>query len=214
MLFRCSEEYFYKSLLSGKFYRFLQTGRRDVDLSCVLHNIHCMPDEEIIFCSVFIYFLQNLKYLYFQSNVIDVFFGVRSAGDCQLSCFYHHRSALSLTTNQEGRSPQTRIFQRLCNLHLVWQLSPNLPSVMFPLLQVRKLKSLSELNIEPSLSAGAAKLWRWITLSQVRDSNIASRARCCRSLLPPGPPSCVCGKKMACKGANHNHVGFQVCNLW
>ena len=28
----------------------------------------------------------------FQSNVIDVFFGVRSAADCQLSCFYHHRS--------------------------------------------------------------------------------------------------------------------------
>ena len=140
MLFSCSDDYFYKSLLSGKFYRFLQAGRRDVDLSCVLHNIHCLPDEEIIFCSIlmYIYFIQNVKYFYFQSNVIDVFFGVRSAGDCQLSCFYHHRSTLSLTTQQEVRSRQTLIFQRVCNLHLVWQFSPNLPAVMFPLLQVQQ----------------------------------------------------------------------------
>ena len=27
---------------------------------------------------------------------------------------------------------------------------------------------------------------------------------------PPGPPSCVCGQKMACQGVHNNFVGFKV----
>jgi len=129
-LLSCSDDYFYKSLLSGKFYRFLQAGRRDVDLSCVLHNIHCLPDE---------------------SNVIDVFFGVRSAGDCQLSCFYHH-SECAIFTWFDSSHPT---FPQSCFLY--------------------------------SRCSKAVEVAHSIT----------------------GPPSCVCGRKMACKGANHNHVGFQ-----
>ena len=175
LLLSCSEEYFYKSLLSGKFYRFLQTGRRDVDLSCVLHNIHCLPDEEIINCSIYIY----LKYLYFQSNVIDVFFGVRSAGDCQLSCFYHHRSALSLTTNQEGRSHQTVIVvsasvQSSPGSTVLTQPSPSLvSSTPGQIIRCLSLSHLPPQYIDPPLSPGVTKLWRWITLSQVSSSHTA-----------------------------------------
>ena len=47
------EDYSYKSLLSGKYYRFLPSGRT-ADLDCVIPDIHCLPDEvgEIIFVKV------------------------------------------------------------------------------------------------------------------------------------------------------------------
>ena len=38
------EDYSYKSLLSGKYYRFLPSGRT-ADLDCVIPDIHCLPDE-------------------------------------------------------------------------------------------------------------------------------------------------------------------------
>ena len=43
-------------------------GVRVLDPDCVLPGLHCLPD---------------------QSNVVDVFFGVGSASECQLSCAYH-----------------------------------------------------------------------------------------------------------------------------
>ena len=43
-------------------------GVRVLDPDCVVPGLHCLPD---------------------QSNVVDVFFGVGSASECQLSCAYH-----------------------------------------------------------------------------------------------------------------------------
>lgn len=42
------ENYKFKSLLSGKYYRLLPDGvsfARSADLDCVIPNIHCLPDE-------------------------------------------------------------------------------------------------------------------------------------------------------------------------
>lgn len=62
--------YTYRSLLSGNYFRLPAAfaGVRVLDPDCVLPGLHCLPD---------------------QSNVVDVFFGVGSASECQLSCAYH-----------------------------------------------------------------------------------------------------------------------------
>ena len=42
------QNYKFKSLLSGKYYRLLPDGvsfTRNADLDCVIPNIHCLPDE-------------------------------------------------------------------------------------------------------------------------------------------------------------------------
>ena len=101
MLFRCSEEYFYKSLLSGKFYRFLQTGRRDVDLSCVLHNIHCLPDEEIISCSIKIYIFYRRLNICISSPMSSMF-----SSECEV--LETANCLVSITTGQPSASPLTR----------------------------------------------------------------------------------------------------------
>lgn len=127
------QNYKFKSLLSGKYYRLLPDGvsfARNADLDCVIPNIHCLPDE---------------------SNVIDVFFGVKSAGDCQLSCVYHHSDCAVFTWFDSDHST----FPRSCFLYS------------------RCNKAIETVNS--------------IT----------------------GPPSCVCGKKMACQGVSNNFVGFK-----
>jgi len=123
------EDYSYKSLLSGKYYRFLPSGRT-ADLDCVIPDIHCLPDE---------------------SNVIDVFFGVRSAGDCQLSCVYHHSDCAVFTwfDSQHSTFPQSCFLYSRCD---------------------------KAIQSEHSVT---------------------------------GPPSCVCGQKMACQGVHNNFVGFK-----
>ena len=79
-----------------------------------------------------------------QSNVIDVFFGVRSAGDCQLSCVYHHRlgGISSLLSVTEYYLPQ-----RLRGLHLVRLPALHLPPVLLPLLQVWCLEALDLFSV-------------------------------------------------------------------
>ena len=45
------QNYKFKSLLSGKYYRLLPDGvsfARNADLDCVIPNIHCLPDEVCI----------------------------------------------------------------------------------------------------------------------------------------------------------------------
>ena len=101
MLISCSEEYFYKSLLSGKFYRFLQTGRRDVDLSCVLHNIHCMPDEEIIKCSISIVLYTKSWNIFISSPMSSMF-----SSECEV--LETANCLVSITTGQPSASPLTR----------------------------------------------------------------------------------------------------------
>ena len=44
-------DYMYKSMLSGKYYRLLPPGSdlinhaRNINLDCVIEDIHCLPDE-------------------------------------------------------------------------------------------------------------------------------------------------------------------------
>ena len=203
MLFSCSDDYFYKSLLSGKFYRFLQAGRRDVDLSCVLHNIHCLPDEEIIFCSIlmYIYFIQNVKYFYF-SPMSSMFFS-----ECEVpetaNCL------VSITTGQPSASPHSRRFAHVklwyfseCAIFTWFDSShPTFPQSCF-------LYSRCSKAVEVAHSiTGEGQSGSHIAQQDIEDNSNFF-------FWKKGPPSCVCGRKMACKGANHNHVGFQVCNLW
>ena len=53
-LFNSDHNYTYKSLLSGKYYRLLPDGasynilKRNINLDCVISDIHCLPDEESI----------------------------------------------------------------------------------------------------------------------------------------------------------------------
>ena len=84
----------------------------------------------------------------------------------------------------------TFTFQSVRHLHLVWRHSSDLPPVLLPLLPVRERRGDRSLHHR----------WECWLITQ-RETE----------LYQPGPPSCVCGEKMACRGANHNHVGFQVC---
>lgn len=130
------ENFTYKSLLTGKYYRLIPSGasyedyQRQVSLDCVIPNIHCLPEE---------------------SNVIDVFFGVKSAGDCQLSCVYHNSECAVFTWFDEYHST----FPNSCFLY-----------------------SRCEKAIQSEHSV-------------------------------TGPPSCVCGRKVACQGVKNNFVGFK-----
>jgi len=130
------ENFTYKSLLTGKFYRLIPSGasyedyQRQVSLDCVIPDIHCLPEE---------------------SNVIDVFFGVKSAGDCQLSCVYHNSDCAVFTWFDENHST----FPNSCFLY-----------------------SRCEKAIQSEHSV-------------------------------TGPPSCVCGQKVACQGVKNNFVGFK-----
>ena len=74
----------YRSLLTGVTYDLRKITRldksaikkRSLDLACVHLDVHCVPDE---------------------NNVIDVFFGVSSAEECQLTCEYHSQNCVMFT---------------------------------------------------------------------------------------------------------------------
>ena len=52
------------------------TGGRSLDLACVHLDVHCVGDDD---------------------NVIDVFFGVSTAEECQLTCEYHPSDCVMFT---------------------------------------------------------------------------------------------------------------------
>ena len=52
------------------------TAGRSVDLSCVYLDVHCVADDD---------------------NIIDVFFGVSTAEECQLACEYHSSACVMFT---------------------------------------------------------------------------------------------------------------------
>ena len=74
----------YESLLTGAAYDLQKISnmnqrtikKKSLDLACVRIDVHCIPDDE---------------------NVIDVFFGVSSAEDCQLACEYHSSDCVMFT---------------------------------------------------------------------------------------------------------------------
>ena len=74
----------YRSLLTGDTYDLQEISqlntrtiqRRSLDLACVHLDVHCVPDD---------------------NNVIDVFFGVSTAEECQLTCEYHSSDCVMFT---------------------------------------------------------------------------------------------------------------------
>ena len=74
----------YRSLLTGTTYDLKEISnmdgrtikKRSLDLACVHLDVHCVPDDD---------------------NVIDVFFGVNSAEECQLTCEYHSGDCVMFT---------------------------------------------------------------------------------------------------------------------
>ena len=74
----------YMSLLTGDTYDLKKVarmdsntiGKRSLDLSCIYHDLHCIPEDD---------------------NVIDVFFGVRTAEECQLTCEFHSDNCVMFT---------------------------------------------------------------------------------------------------------------------
>jgi len=74
----------YRSLLTGATYDLAAITKmnqneikaRSLDMECVHTNVHCLPAED---------------------NVIDVFFGVNSAEECQLTCAYHSQDCVMFT---------------------------------------------------------------------------------------------------------------------
>ena len=57
---------------------------RQLDANCVHKDVHCVPDKS--------FYLQHLKKMHVwcsRDNVIDVFFGVLTGEECQLTCQFH-----------------------------------------------------------------------------------------------------------------------------
>lgn len=78
------QTFHYRSLLTGTTYDLqkitnldkIAIQKKSLDLGCIHLNVHCLPEE---------------------NNVLDVFFGVNSAEECQLTCEYHSENCVMFT---------------------------------------------------------------------------------------------------------------------